>query len=518
MGFGEQQKQWLAIAESLKPALFREIKYPKFVVEPVADADAFQNWQMKNVQPVADLLKLSFAEGDHFVLDFGEHIVGYLQSSLSLDGAAMGGPLRLKLTFCEVPSEIAEPFDPYSGSLSRAWLQDEIITVDELPQTVRLSRRFAFRFLKIEVLACSFDYRFRFGDFRCETVTSAPPDIETYCDERIPESLREIDRVALRTLRNCFQTVPEDGPKRDRRLWLADSPLMAQVMYQTFQNYDIYKRVLHLFAGLAHDDGRIPACVYEQPQPHISTEFISDFAIMYGAYLLDYAENSNDWETAERLWPVAKKQLDVALAYLDENGLFHDHGKYWVFIDWQPELDKQAAMQGLFIHAFKQIMALATVISRENEVAKLPEIIEKMTAAAMQLRSEDAPYFFLSGDSRQLSWASQIWMILAEVVDAPTGAKLLRETIKSPDAVKPATPFIYHYTAEAMFKCGLQTEAISLIQSYWGKMVELGASTFWEIFDPEDHWKSPYGSHHVNSYCHSWSCTPAYLIRKYVVK
>ena len=24
---------------------------------------------------------------------------------------------------------------------------------------------------------------------------------------------------------------------------------------------------------------------------------------------------------------------------------------------------------------------------------------------------------------------------------------------------------------------------------------------------------SPYGSHLMNSYCHAWSCTPAYLLR-----
>lgn len=31
--------------------------------------------------------------------------------------------------------------------------------------------------------------------------------------------LRRIDEVALRTLRNCMQTVYEDGPRRDMRLW-----------------------------------------------------------------------------------------------------------------------------------------------------------------------------------------------------------------------------------------------------------------------------------------------------------
>ncbi len=36
------------------------------------------------------------------------------------------------------------------------------------------------------------------------------------------------------------------------------------------------------------------------------------------------------------------------------------------------------------------------------------------------------------------------------------------------------------------------------------------------LFDPERPDYSPYGSPIVNSCCHAWSCTPVYLIRKYL--
>ena len=41
------------------------------------------------------------------------------------------------------------------------------------------------------------------------------------------------------------------------------------------------------------------------------------------------------------------------------------------------------------------------------------------------------------------------------------------------------------------------------------------ADTFWELYNPENPAESPYGSSIVNSYCHAWSCTPTYLLRKY---
>lgn len=59
-------------------------------------------------------------------------------------------------------------------------------------------------------------------------------------------------------------------------------------------------------------------------------------------------------------------------------------------------------------------------------------------------------------------------------------------------------------------------EAIKLMKEYWGKMVDLGADTFWEAFEPENPAYSPYDSPIENSFCHAWSCTPIWLLSKYM--
>jgi hypothetical protein len=58
-------------------------------------------------------------------------------------------------------------------------------------------------------------------------------------------------------------------------------------------------------------------------------------------------------------------------------------------------------------------------------------------------------------------------------------------------------------------------EAKEKLTSYWGGMVKKGADTFWEVYDPQNDFLSPYNSYLANSYCHAWSCTPVYFIRKY---
>ena len=53
------------------------------------------------------------------------------------------------------------------------------------------------------------------------------------------------------------------------------------------------------------------------------------------------------------------------------------------------------------------------------------------------------------------------------------------------------------------------------MRQYWGGMIKNGADTLWELYNPENPDESPYGGTIVNSYCHAWSCGPAYFLRKY---
>jgi hypothetical protein len=124
---------------------------------------------------------------------------------------------------------------------------------------------------------------------------------------------------------------------------------------------------------------------------------------------------------------------------------------------------------------------------------------------------------FFSGPQRQISWASQAWMILGGVVAGEEAAAILRRVQTHPEAIRPAGPYLYHHVVHAMLLCGMTAEATELIRDYWGKMIELGATTFWEVFDPANQKLSPYRNHLMNSYCHAWSCTPAWFIRKFFI-
>ncbi len=504
--------RWVELAESLKPRLRETERTPVALVRPLADKAEFLQWRMERVAPAGALRDRLMGRGDSAILDFGGHMSGHVSLVISGEGRGIDAPARIKLILGEVPAEVVQPFDPFRGALSRAWLQDEVINVDVLPATIRMPRRYAFRYLKLEVVDTSPNYKVRFEDVQAIALTSAgadPPPL----GPGVPELLRRIDAVSIATLRDCMQTVFEDGPKRDRRLWIGDLRLQALTNYATFRNYDLVKRCLYLFAGLAREDGMVSACVFEDPRPLRGHEYIIDYAALYPAAVLDYARASNDWQTARELWPVAKRQIEILSAYVNADGLFAAPQGAWVFVDWKDSLDRTAAMQAIFVYCLRQAAELGARAGDSSAAAQYAELAGRMTAAARAAFHDAARGVFVSGPERQVSWATQAWMTLAGIATPAEGAAALRVLDKIPDAVRPGAPYLYHYVAEAMLQCGMKQEALSLIQSYWGGMVQAGADTFWEVYDPADPGLSPYGNVLLNSYCHAWSCTPAYLLR-----
>ncbi|NDL61764.1 glycoside hydrolase [Enterobacteriales bacterium SAP-6] len=458
------------------------------------------------------LAQRTFNSGDSFIVDFGNHYTGYLAFHVGWSGKSSDAPVRLRLTFGEVPGDVAEPLYPYKGWLSASWLPDEIVNVDFLPQQVRVPRRHAFRFVKIDVIATSDNFSATFSDISVGAVSSA--GVDRGRPARYDSPLwRDIDKVSIRTLHECMQTSFEDGPRRDRRLWVGDLRLQALTNYVSFGNHDLVRRCLYLFAGLQRDDGYITACVYEQPAPRIGEVVLIDYAVLYGSILLDYYRATKDKQTALELWPIAKRQIDLALKNVNEKGMFTAPEKDFVFIDWQESLDKQAAIQGVMIYSCRQLTALGDVLDLSSETDAYAAGIEKMIRAATRDLFDARQGVFISGKNRQVSWASQAWMALAGVLSQPLAAASLTKVMGMPAAVRPLTPYLYHHMVDALVASGARAEARRLVEDYWGRMVNAGADTFWEAFDPQNPSASPYGSKQINSYCHAWSCTPSYFIR-----
>lgn len=507
----EVNPAFLAKAEALAPALLQKEVRPAGTVELLPNGEDFA---ARTVERGFERSR-PLGRGDSVCLDFGGHWVGYVSFRLTPVGSPPDAPAWLRLRFGEIPYEIAADLSDYQGEVSRSWIQEELIHVDVLPAQVRLPRRYAFRYLQITALDTSPKYRVVVEGVVCTAVTSgdraAVPPLKT----GDPELIR-LDEVALKTMEDCMQLVFEDGPKRDRRLWIGDLRLQALTNYVTFRNNDLVKRCLYLFAALTQNEGRVGACLFMEPRPQVDDTALFDFSLFFVSCLHDYAEAAGDRETLAELFPTACRQLELALAELDGRGVVRDRDTWWCFLDWGDGLNKQAGAQAVLIYTLKQAAAMAERLGDGERAALYKAQAGRASQAALEHLWDEELGFFVSGARRQVSWASQVWFVLAGVLSREENVRLLERLMGERSALPMVTPYMVHHFIQALLENGLTETAEARLKDYWGGMLREGADTFWELYDPGDRFASPYGSRAVNSFCHAWSSTPAYFIRKYL--
>ena len=492
--------EFLEKAEKLKPVLHRTEVRPQKILKG-GEISGFPEMVLK--------------KDDSVILDFGDHQVGYVTLDLASTGSHQDAPLYLYLRFAERREELDSDPDEYDGWISKGWLQQEYIHVDVLPEKLALPRRYAFRYLEIKVIDVSLKFSLVINDVTV-TAVSAVNSGEIKPLKTEDPLLRKIDSVAIRTLQNCMQDVFEDGPKRDRRLWLGDLRLQARANYQTFKNYDLVKRCLYLFAGMPFNEGKISACLFLEPEPEPDDTYLFDYALLFVSALADYYEETKDEETFADLYPSAMKQIDIALDYLTDDNIIPDHsGEFWCFVDWGDDLNTQAASLAILIYSIRYGIRLAEYAEDQERITMLREKEEVLKKSAVEHFWDEEQEMFVSGEGRQVSWATQIWMILARVFPREKSHELILRTIDRNSEVRILTPYIYHHYIDALLRTGEKERALEEIKRYWGGMVQDGADTFWEVYNPDNKNESPYGSALINSYCHAWSCTPTYFLRKF---
>ena len=245
-------------AEENRPEIFKTKAVPKRIAELVKDETKLNGWGVKQSElSPENLSSLGMNRDDSVILDFGEHCVGRFSVDISSVGSPMDAPLYMRIRFGEIPAELAGDSSSYEGWLSKSWIQEEYIHLDELPAKLSLPRRYSFRYVELKVLDTSPKWQAVFENPEVVKETSA--DYGNLKEISVEEELKKIYEVSVKTLAECMQDVFEDGPKRDRRLWIGDLRLQALANYVTFDNVELVKRCLYLFGAMNTTEGKIPA-------------------------------------------------------------------------------------------------------------------------------------------------------------------------------------------------------------------------------------------------------------------
>lgn len=500
-------------AKALEPVLFRKEVKPVRQVVLLEDPSLKLGWKAETSGAIEEFHQRQFAQDDVVVLDFGEHLVGYLNIDAKPCLSHADSPLRLKLTFGELPCDTAIPAETFDGILGRSWLQTESVTLDHLPCRVNLPRRYAFRYLRMEVVGLSPYYRVAFPEITCTAVTSADESKLALLPEGTDPLLVRIDDAGTRTLRDCMQSTIEDGPKRDRRCWVFDAYVGLKTNYYTYRNDDMAKRLLYLTAAFSHDDGSCPTCLYVQPEYEAGSEKLADYESAIILMLKDYVDETHDLDLLKELWPTARRQMHVAMQNVQPDGLFDPES---FCLCWS-SADKQVTAQSYMVMCLKEYEALAEMVGDAEESAFAHSAREQLVATVRSKLYDPSIGLYISGAKREVSWRSQVWAVVSGVASKEEADGLFERVKKYPDSHSVESATSYAMYIQAMIDCGRKDEALEMLKAYFGAMLDEGADTFFEHFNLG--WTFPCQYRHVlmDSYCHAFNSTASYFIRKYFI-
>ena len=99
--------------------------------------------------------------------------MGYLTLRFSYEGSHPDAPAWIRVRFAEREAELYESVEEYTGWVSPGWVQQEQLHIDVLPAVLSMPRRYAFRYVQIDVLAVSGKYGLVLEDAECRAISSA---------------------------------------------------------------------------------------------------------------------------------------------------------------------------------------------------------------------------------------------------------------------------------------------------------------------------------------------------------
>ena len=124
---------------------------------------------------------------------------------------------------------------------------------------------------------------------------------------------------------------------------------------------------------------------------------------------------------------------------------------------------------------------------------------------------------FVSG-KHHVTRHANIFAVLYDIADVRQQEKIIQNVINNEEIPAITTPYFNFFALDMLCRIGKFQEVWDTLHSYWGGMLDRGAVTFWEEFDPtvpESEQYDMYGDKFGKSLCHAWSASPIYFLARY---
>lgn len=432
-------------------------------------------------------LMVSFAS---LTLDFGRETNGRLEITSDSDQ-----PIHVSLQYGESREEAIK--SPYLGA--------NLLLIP--PHATIYGPKSAFRYARLSFLPTATKTLMRFKSIRVDAIYY--PVLYLGSFESSDSLLNRIWAVGAYTAHLCMQDAIWDAPKRDRMPWMGDLDVSGHVIDAVFADHFLMQNTMDRLikeAGspLARDVNGIPG--------------YSAFWVMGEA---DYYRHTGDQKYLLTLHDRLIHLLDYMQGELNDNYSANTR-KAWPFVDWSPQFEKdtpqaRAATQFEFYKAFSDGAWMLDQMGDASAAAKYRARAEAIRVAAQSKALDQSTGTF--GDR----WQENAMAIYSGVADAQQTAAIWQHVLSHPPKFM-ISPYYNFYAISAMAGAGHRRETLDWIRKYWGGMINEGATSFWEGYDPSwpkqdfhAHLQADDGEGYYVSLAHGWSSGPTVWLTEQIL-
>lgn len=379
------------------------------------------------------------------LLDFGREVHGGILLSVWKESTGKGA--RIRVRFGESVGEAMSELGGTTNATNDHATRDMIVTVGSM--SMNPIGETGFRFVRIDFLE---------PGHRLEIKTIQA--ILIYKDLVYQGSFRCSDPLLNRiwdtgayTVHLNIQEYIWDGIKRDRLVWAGD--LHPEIM--AIRTVFGYEKTVPKTLDFVRDETPLPGWMNGFPA----------YSMWWAIIQHDWFWYTGDIEYLKKQKEYLKGLADQMSTAIDERG--KDITPETRFVDWPSKAAPDvvdAGLQAIHIMAAERMRYLFEILNEDHYAKKCAEDVKKM----MQYKV----------DCHKVKQAAAL-LVLAGIEDP----EKINQEILSKNGSRGVSTFMGYYILSAMAEAGNFRGCLDCVREYWGGMLALGATSFWEDFDIE---------------------------------
>ena len=488
----------------------------------------------------------------HLAIDFGRELIGHLQFDLEAPEGAI-----LDLNFFEGIDDGGLFFMNRTRNSLRH-------TCRAGRQTFTSHQRRGFRYLSLSVRQLTAPLKLRY----LSSSLSTYPVTQTGRFACSDDALTKIWEVAAYTVQLCMLDTYVDCPAYEQVYWVGDARNSALVNAVAFGAFDLTEHCIRLAGQSLSDEMRVVKPAHLE-RPHLVTSHVVSgwfneipmWTFLWVLMAWEHYLYTGETSALQDYYDDVRECLRRCEGFLSARDLFAIPA-VWNLVDWAAQdlepYGEVVSNTVLFAQSCRVAAQMAERLEHTEDAEHFTALGARLDRAVNAYGWSEAQQGYVDTvrdeeafanhqarcaengtepdswddfrDKTRISEPTNTLALLCGAVPAERREAVLQFVLAAKEGkfvgtspefarygsidetVPVGSPWFLFFTLETLFNEGHADDAMTILKTQWQRMLDKGATTFWETFPG-----TLGGGHWSRSLCHGWSAAPAYFLSTQVL-